>query len=46
VEKLPTDYCLCIFDMSGSGKSEGEKVTYGMKEQEDIGKSVNMQSQL
>jgi hypothetical protein len=25
-----------MFDMSGSGKSQGEFLTYGMKESEDI----------
>jgi hypothetical protein len=36
VELLPQEFCLCIFDLSGSGKSEGDLVTYGMKEKEDI----------
>ncbi len=26
-----------MFDMSGSGKSEGDFTTYGLKESEDIG---------
>lgn len=26
-----------MFDMSGSGKSDGEFITYGIKESEDIG---------
>lgn len=39
VELLPHDYCLCIFDLSGSGKSEGSKITYGIKEAEDIGRT-------
>lgn len=31
VQYLPHNYCLCMFDMSGSGKSEGEYLTYGIK---------------
>lgn len=38
---MPKNYCLCMFDMSGSGKSEGNFVTYGLKEQEDIGNCFN-----
>lgn len=34
---LPSDLALCCFDFSGSGKSEGETSTYGIKEYEDIG---------
>jgi len=30
-----------MFDMSGSGKSEGSYVTYGLKEQEDIGNCID-----
>lgn len=37
VQHLPLNYCLCMFDMSGSGKSEGDFTTYGLKESEDIG---------
>ena len=33
---LPDHYAVCAFDFSGSGKSEGDLVTYGMKEKEDI----------
>jgi pimeloyl-ACP methyl ester carboxylesterase len=33
---LPEQYALCAFDFSGSGKSEGDLITYGMKEKEDI----------
>jgi pimeloyl-ACP methyl ester carboxylesterase len=36
IKELPANYALCSFDFSGSGKSEGDLVTYGMKEQEDI----------
>ena len=32
-QNLPKHYSLCMFDMSGSGKSQGEFVTYGLKEQ-------------
>jgi hypothetical protein len=39
VELLPPEYCLCIFDFSGSGKSEGSRITYGIKEAEDIGRT-------
>jgi len=34
--QLPKSYCLCLFDLSGSGKSEGEFITYGLKEKDDI----------
>ena len=40
VQQLPENYCLCIFDMSGSGKSEGETISYGVREQEDISTSL------
>ncbi len=33
---------LCSLDFSGSGKSQGDQVTYGVKEQEDIGKQFSM----
>jgi hypothetical protein len=33
---LPDNCALCSFDFSGSGKSEGDLITYGMKEKEDI----------
>lgn len=33
---LPPEYCLFAFDFSGSGKSEGENITYGLREAEDI----------
>ena len=36
VEMLPPEYCLFAFDFCGSGKSEGENITYGMREAEDI----------
>lgn len=36
---LPENYALCAFDFSGSGKSEGDLITYGMKEKEDVSKS-------
>lgn len=36
VEVLPPQYCLFAFDFSGSGKSEGENITYGLREAEDI----------
>jgi hypothetical protein len=29
---LPGRYALCCFDFSGCGKSEGDLITYGMKE--------------
>jgi predicted acyl esterase len=34
---LPEEWAVCAFDFSGSGKSEGDLVTYGAKEKEDIG---------
>jgi pimeloyl-ACP methyl ester carboxylesterase len=36
VEALPEDYSLFCFDFSGSGKSEGSNITYGLKEAEDV----------
>jgi hypothetical protein len=42
VQCMPANYCLCMFDMSGSGKSQGDLTTYGIKECEDIGKSSIM----
>lgn len=38
LKEMPKGYSLCVFDFSGSGKSEGKCVTYGMKERHDIGK--------
>jgi pimeloyl-ACP methyl ester carboxylesterase len=38
LKEMPKGYSLCVFDFSGSGKSEGKSVTYGMKERHDIGK--------
>lgn len=32
-----------MFDLSGSGKSQGEYITYGLKEQEDIGIQYTIQ---
>jgi hypothetical protein len=32
--------------MSGSGKSQGEFITYGLKEHEDIGKAEIMKNRL
>ena len=29
---LTEEYALCAFDFSGSGKSEGDRITYGAKE--------------
>ena len=43
-QALPKQYCFCMFDLSGSGKSEGEFITYGLKEQEDIGKVKTIQT--
>ena len=37
---LPKSLSFCCFDFSGSGKSEGTTSTYGMKEHEDISKSI------
>ena len=34
---MPETIGLFCFDFSGSGKSEGDIVTYGAKEKEDIG---------
>jgi hypothetical protein len=36
LRNIPALCALCAFDFSGSGKSEGDLVTYGMKEKEDI----------
>jgi len=33
-----------MFDMSGSGKSQGDHITYGLKESEDIGSHLIMQN--
>ena len=38
LKSIPESMALCSFDFSGSGKSEGERVTYGVKEKEDIRK--------
>lgn len=38
LRSFPPAYALCAFDFSGSGKSEGDLITYGMKEKEDISK--------
>lgn len=35
-----------MFDLSGGGKSQGDYVTYGIKEQEDISKILFMQHRL
>ena len=35
---LGEELSLCSFDFSGSGKSQGDTVTYGSKEKEDIRK--------
>jgi pimeloyl-ACP methyl ester carboxylesterase len=37
---LPEQCALCAFDFSGSGKSEGDLITYGMKEKEDISTAI------
>ncbi len=37
---LSPEMALCSFDFSGSGKSQGDSVTYGVKEKEDIRKGV------
>lgn len=31
VDSLPQDYCLFAFDFAGSGKSEGDNITYGLR---------------
>jgi pimeloyl-ACP methyl ester carboxylesterase len=31
LKAMPANYALCAFDFSGSGKSEGDRITYGMK---------------
>jgi len=33
---LPKNYSLLTFDLSGSGKSQGDFTTYGLREKEDI----------
>jgi pimeloyl-ACP methyl ester carboxylesterase len=35
---LKENVAVCCFDFSGSGKSQGDRVTYGVKEKDDIGK--------
>lgn len=32
VEYLPKQYCLFAFDFAGCGKSQGESITYGLRE--------------
>lgn len=36
IHQVLPDFNLCIFDVSGSGHSEGEYVTLGPKESEDL----------
>lgn len=31
IKGLDENYALCSFDFSGSGKSEGDRITYGAK---------------
>ena len=33
---LPKEFCCFIFDFIGSGLSEGEEITFGYYEQDDI----------
>ena len=42
LKNMPQGMAMCAFDFSGSGKSEGEKVTYGVREKEDIRKDQSM----
>ena len=46
VPSLPKHYSLCMFDMSGGGKSEGTVRTYGKKESEDVGRYGSIQQRL
>lgn len=39
---IENNYGLCLFDFNGCGKSEGEYVTLGWKEQDDLEKLINV----
>jgi pimeloyl-ACP methyl ester carboxylesterase len=41
VESLPREYCLFVFDFAGCGKSEGDDITYGLREAEDVNSIID-----